>query len=207
MKRRRYLRGTVAGSALLAGCGGGDRSDPGGGTGTGTSLALSATPFEDGEKIPPRYTCEGDDVSPELQISGVDEGTSSASRTQSDDVVDDAETLTIIVDDPDAGDTPFVHWLLWNVPASVETIPRSVAREKRPPFAEGARQGTNSAGEIGYMGPCPPTGDGPHTYRFRLSAVESTLDLEAGANRDELEAALEGELIDSVTLTGTYERD
>ncbi|MEF8799428.1 MAG: YbhB/YbcL family Raf kinase inhibitor-like protein [Halolamina sp.] len=191
MNRRQYLHGVAAGSTLLAGCGGSDSSNGGGGTGTDTSLALVATPFDDGEEIPPRYTCEGDDVNPELQISGV---------------VDRAETLTLLVDDPDAGSTPFVHWLLWNVPASVETIPESVAAEERPPFADGARQGTNGAGEIGYMGPCPPTGDGTHSYRFRLSAVASTLELAAGADRNELEAALEGELIDSVTLTGTFER-
>lgn len=190
MNRRQYLHGVAAGSTLLAGCGGSDSSN-GGGTGTDTSLALAATPFDDGEEIPPRYTCEGEDVNPELQISGV---------------VDRAETLTLIVDDPDAGSTPFVHWLLWNVPASVETIPESVAAEERPPFADGARQGTNSAGEIGYMGPCPPTGDGPHSYRYRLSAVASTLELAAGADQNGLEAALEGDLIDSVTLTGTFER-
>lgn len=73
-------------------------------------------------------------------------------------------------------------------------------------MAEGARQGTNSAGEIGYVGPYPPTGDDAHTCRFRLSAVGATLDLEAGANREELEAALDGNVIDSVTLTGTYQR-
>lgn len=191
MNRRQFLRGTVAASTLLAGCGASNRSNVGGGTGTGTSLSLSATPFDDGEEIPPRYTCEGGDVNPELKVSGV---------------VDAAETLAFVVDDPDAGNTPYVHWLLWNVPASVETIPRSVAKEKRPPFAEGARQGTNSAGEVGYTGPCPPTGDGPHTYRFQLSAVETTLDLAGGANRGDLEAALDGHRIDTVTLTGTYER-
>ena len=191
MNRRQYLRGVVAGSALVAGCGGQPRSDPGRGTGTGTSLRLMATPFDDGEPIPARYTCEGGDVNPELTIAGV---------------VDEAETLALVVDDPDAGETPYVHWLLWNVPADVETIPRSVATEERPPFAEGARQGTNSAGEIGYTGPCPPTGDGPHTYRFRLSAVSTTLALEGGASRGELESSIEGSVLDSVTLEGTYDR-
>jgi len=191
MKRRQYLASAAAGTALLAGCGGSNRSDPGGATGSGTSLALEATPFDDGERIPARYTCEGGDVNPELTISGV---------------VDEVETLALVVDDPDAGDEPFVHWLLWNVPANTETIPRSVAKQEEPPFAEGARQGTNSAGNVGYTGPCPPTGDDAHTYYFRLHAVDTTLELEAGADRAALDDALSDHVVDSVALTGTYER-
>jgi hypothetical protein len=192
MHRRRYLTGVAAGTALLAGCGEGNRSDPGGATGSGTSLALEATPFDDGERIPARYTCEGGDVNPELTVSGV---------------VEAVETLSIIVDDPGAGDKPFVHWLLWNVPADTETIPRSVAKQEAPPFAAGARQGTNDADVVGYTGPCPPTGDDAHTYRFRLVAVDTELELTGGASRSELDEALSGQVVDSVTLTGTYERN
>ncbi|MFD1566908.1 YbhB/YbcL family Raf kinase inhibitor-like protein [Halolamina litorea] len=187
MQRRRYLAGTsVAFAAGLAGCGGGD------GAGADSGFSLTATAFADGGTIPARYTCEGGDVNPELTIDGVP---------------DDAETLALVVDDPDAGDQPYVHWLLWNVPVSTTTIPRSVSKTERPPFAEGARQGTNSAGEIGYMGPCPPVGDEPHRYRFRLSAVGTTLDLDAGAGRGELDDALSGAVVDEVTLTGRYGRD
>ena len=189
MRRRAFLGAAV--TAALAGCTE-SRSDPRGGTGSGTSLALSAAAFDDGGTIPPRYTCEGGDVNPELTISGV---------------VNEAETLALVVDDPDAGDEPYVHWTLWNVPASTETIPRSVAKREQPPFAEGARQGVNSAGEVGYVGPCPPGGDDPHTYRVQLSAVSTTLDLAGGATRDELGDPLSGDVIDSVTLTGQYGRD
>lgn len=191
MHRRRYLASVAAGTALLAGCGGSDRSDTGGATGSGTSLAFEATPFDDGERIPARYTCEGGDVNPELVISGV---------------VDEVETLALVVEDPDAGEEPFVHWLLWNVPASTETIPRSVAKQNEPPFAAGARQGTNDAGTVGYTGPCPPTGDEAHTYYFRLRAVDVSLELEAGADRAALEEALSGHIVDSVSLSGTYRR-
>ena len=187
MRRRAFL-GTAA-AAALAGCSE-SRSDPGGGTGQGTSLALEATPFDDGGTIPPRYTCDGGDTNPELTVSGV---------------VDEAETLAIVVEDVDADD--YVHWTLWNVPASTETIPRSVAKREQPPFAAGARQGENDAGGIGYVGPCPPASDGPHTYRFRLSAVSTTLDLAGGASRDELTDALSGNVIDSTSLTAQYGRN
>ena len=90
---------------------------------------------------------------------------------------------------------------------STETIPRSVAKQAEPPFASGARQGTNSAGSVGYTGPCPPTGDGPHTYRFRLFAVDRTLELDAGSERAALDEALSGHVVDSASLSGTYERD
>lgn len=184
MERRSYL--ALACTALfggLAGCSD-SRSDPGGGTGQGTSLALAATPFDDGGTIPPRYTCDGGDTNPELSISGV---------------VDDAETLAIVVEDQDADD--YVHWTLWNVPASTETIPRSVAKREQPPFAESARQGENDAGRIGYVGPCPPESDEQHCYRFRLSAVSTTLGLASGAGRAELADALSENVVDSVSLT------
>lgn len=175
-------------AAGLAGCGG----TGGGAAESDAGLSLTATPFDDGGSIPARYTCEGGDVNPELTISGVP---------------DAAETLALVVDDPDAGESPFVHWTLWNVPASTETVPRSVAKQERPPFADGARQGTNNAGEIGYVGPCPPTEDEPHTYRFRLSAVDTSLALAAGATPAELADALSGHVVDEVTLTGRYGRD
>lgn len=187
MRRRAFL--ATAAAVSVAGCSE-SRSDPGGGTGQGTSLALDATPFDDGGTIPPRYTCDGGDTNPELTISGV---------------VDEAETLAIVVEDLDAGE--YVHWTLWNVPASTETIPRSVAKGEQPPFAEGARQGENDAGGIGYVGPCPPAADEPHSYRFRLSAVSTTLALAAGASRNELADALSGNVIDSVSLTAQYGRD
>ncbi len=189
MNRRQYQLELVGVAALLAGCGGSSTETAG--INSESNLGLSTAAFDDGGSIPARYTCEGRDVNPKLTVSGVP---------------GDAETLALILDDPDAGESPYVHWLLWNVPAFVETIPQDVAPEKRPPFSSAARQGRNSSGDIGYMGPCPPTSDGPHTYRFQLSAVDTTLDVPAGANREDLEAGLDGNVLDSVTLTGTYER-
>ena len=188
MQRRRYLAGV--GSALavgLAGCGG----TGGEGASADSGLSLAATPFDDGGTIPARYTCDGGDVNPELTVSGVP---------------DEAETLALDVSDP-AGEDPYGHWTLWNVPASTTTIPRSVAKRERPPFAEGARQGTNNAGEVGYVGPCPTAGEAAHTYRFRLSAVDTTLSLDAGASREQLVDALSGSVVDDVTLTGRYGRE
>lgn len=188
MQRRRYLAGVgTALAAGLAGCGG-----TGGDAATSDAgLSLAATPFDDGGTIPARYTCDGGDVNPELTIS---------------DVPDAAETLALVVTDP-VGENPYGHWTLWNVPASTETIPRSVAKTERPPFAEGARQGTNNAGEIGYVGPCPPVKDEPHTYRFQLSAVDATLALDAGASREQLVSSLSGHVVDDVTLTARYGRE
>lgn len=155
------------------------------------SLSVSSLAFEDGEEIPTEYTCEGENVSPPLRIEGIPE---------------EAETLALIVDDPDAPNQTFVHWLLWNIPADTEQIPQSMPRGPAISDLGGAEQGTNDAEEVGYSGPCPPGEDGPHTYRFILYAVETELELEAGATRDELDAALDGRTVGAARLDGTYSR-
>lgn len=188
MHRRRYLAGAgVALATALSGCGGG-----GAGAESNEGLTLTASSFDDGGSIPARYTCDGGDVNPELTIGGVPEG---------------AETLALVVNDADVGHEPHTHWTLWNVPVSTETIPRSVAKQERPPFAEGARQGATDTDDVGYVGPCPPTEDEPHRYRFRLSAVETTLDLDGGAPPGDLAEALSGSVVDEVTLSARYGRE
>lgn len=155
-------------------------------------MELSSTAFEHGERIPDRYTCQGEDVSPPLAIEGVP---------------DEAETLAMVVDDPDAPQPdPWVHWLLWDVPAAADTIP-----EGYPPSGSGkrfdaARQGTNDFNDVAYGGPCPPGGHGEHTYRFHLYALDTSLGLEDGSTRDQLETAVEDHVLDEAHLAGTYER-
>jgi Raf kinase inhibitor-like YbhB/YbcL family protein len=203
--RRRYL--VAAGSAALAGCGftveqrtstgdsGGTPTAGDSGTGStragspATPLTISTAAFEDGETIPAEYTGAGADRSPPLTVESVPE---------------DAETLALVVDDPDANG--FVHWLLWNVPATVDEIPADLPQEETVPALDSARQGTNDFGELGYRGPLPPEGDGPHTYRFAMSAVSTTLDLAAGAERGALESALAGSVLDTRRITGEFER-
>ncbi|MFB6129767.1 MAG: YbhB/YbcL family Raf kinase inhibitor-like protein [Salinigranum sp.] len=218
--RRRFVRVLGAGAAAAtAGClggggasGGGDRGGEGGngsgsestargdgaggspGTpaGGGGSLALASSAFGDGDSIPRRFTCAGENVSPPLSLSGVPDG---------------AGALAFVVDDPDApGKTPYVHWLLWNVPADVTSLPEGVPTGKTVDSLGGAKQGTNSGGTVGYGGPCPPRGDGPHTYRFTCHALDSPLDLAAGAKRPALDDAMAGPAVTSTTLTATFER-
>lgn len=228
MRRRRLLAlGATAALPLLSGCSVGDDSDgdptsPGtstptdGGTGTPTAgrgdtdsspatndsrtptdggsraLAVTSTAFADGGSIPTAHTCSGAGRSPPLTVGGVP---------------DAAATLALIVDDPDAPrEEPFVHWLVWNVPADRTEWPAEVSAGERAPELADAPQGRASTGDLGYVGPCPPEGDGPHRYRFTMFAVEGSLDLRSGAERSALKAALEGRVLARGRLVGTYER-
>ncbi|MFB6122166.1 MAG: YbhB/YbcL family Raf kinase inhibitor-like protein [Haloferacaceae archaeon] len=212
MNRRQFVRYSAATLPFgVAGCTG----DGSGGTATpaGTSTSSRSTPsetpsptatttdplsltspaFADGATIPTRFTCAGENVSPRLDVRGVPE---------------DATSLALVVDDPDAPtDEPFVHWLLWNVPADRRTIPEGVPQGDVVDALDGARQGENSAGEVGYVGPCPPTEDGAHTYRFDLAALDTTLDVEAGATRSTLESAMAGHVLAETRLIGEFDRN
>jgi Raf kinase inhibitor-like protein, YbhB/YbcL family len=189
--RRGVLRGVCAvGGCLLAGCLGGDDSSGDGGAFT-DDFTVTSGAFEDGGTIPERYTADGENVSPPLTVEGLPEG---------------VETLAVVVDDPDAPGGAFVHWLLWNVPGDRTDIPAAVPQADRVDSLDGARQGTNDLDEVGYSGPAPPADDDPHTYRFTLHAVDTTLELSAGAGRDALAAALDGSTVGSARITGEYGR-
>ncbi|HKJ59670.1 MAG TPA: YbhB/YbcL family Raf kinase inhibitor-like protein [Halobacteriales archaeon] len=212
MDRRSALRVGAGGvAAWLAGClgnrggsgnggsGGNDGPYGGGGGGAADSPAttLSGSPtiaspaFDDGGAIPTRYTCDGEDLSPELSIA---------------DVPADASSLALLVDDPDAPGGTFTHWLLWDVPASTSRIAEGVPSGETLDTLGGATQGTNDAGVVGYSGPCPPADDGPHRYRFRLHALGEPLDLEAGADRPTFDQALGAVARSGSVLRGTYDR-
>ena len=145
-------------------------------------FSLTSTAFDDGGEIPRRHTCEGDDVSPPLTWSEVPEGTAS---------------LALIVDDPDAPSGTFVHWLAWGIDPGASGLEEG---ESAP------SEGASGFGDPGYRGPCPPPGHGPHRYFFRLHALDAALELAAGASRDELDAALDGHVLETAQLMGTYER-
>ena len=153
-------------------------------------MELSSGAFKDGGKIPSRFTCDGEDLSPPLKIKGVGAK---------------AKSLALVVDDPDAPVGVFDHWLIWNIPADTSSIPEGVPREKSVGSISGARQGRNGFGGIGYRGPCPPGGPA-HRYRFKLYALDKMLDLGPGASKAELEKAMEGHVIEKADLTGRYGR-
>lgn len=152
-------------------------------------MRLSSPEFADGAEIPARFTCDGADVSPALVI---------------EDVARDARSLVLVVDDPDAPRGTFVHWLLWNLPPTTSALPEGIPAEPSVRSLGDARQGTTDFRRLGYGGPCPP--DGRHMYRFLLYALDRTLDLEAGAQRAELDAAMKGHIVAETMLRGSYAR-
>ncbi len=155
-------------------------------------MKLTSPAFEDGKEIPQQYTGEGKDLSPALKWSGLPEGT---------------KELALICEDPDAPrDEPFVHWVIYGIPQAAQGLPAAVPQKKELP--EGKRQGVNSFGEgrLGYGGPMPPKGHGPHRYIFTLYALDSKLDLKPGLSKKELLNAIDGHVLAETQLTGIYER-
>lgn len=184
----------IAALLLLGGCGGGEQSDPNGGNLMGT-LKISTDAFEPDGPIPSKHTCDGEDVSPALRFSGVPDGTKS---------------LAILCDDPDAPrPEPWVHWIIYNIPADTESLAEGVPRDAELELPTGAKQGINSwpSGNIGYRGPMPPLGHGVHHYHFKLYALDTMLEVApAKADKDTLLAAMKGHILDGAEVVGTYER-
>ncbi len=147
------------------------------------TFQLTSGAFAPGQPIPAKYSCDGQDSSPPLQWTDPPAGTRS---------------FTLIMDDPDAPAGVWDHWLLFNLPADT----RSLAEQATPPA--GSRGGRNSWGRTGYGGPCPPRGT--HRYFFKLYALDTSLELAAGATKKELLQAMEGHLLAQAELMGTYAR-
>jgi Raf kinase inhibitor-like YbhB/YbcL family protein len=145
-------------------------------------VILESEAFVDGAVIPARYTCDGDDVAPPLSWRDAPPGTI---------------TFALVVDDPDAPAGTWVHWVLFDVPASESAI-----REGASP--RGARAGKNSWGRSGYGGPCPPSGT--HRYFFKLYAVDRALGVAPGITAAELVRALQGHVLAEAVLMGRYAR-
>ena len=157
-----------------------------------SDLSFRTSTFTHAESIPEKYTCEGEDRSPELTIGGVP---------------DDAAALAVVVDDPDAPGGTFTHWMLWNLPPDTVEIPEDVPQLEAVPDLGGAKQGENDFGEVGYRGPCPPEGDGSHEYRFTLYVLDEELDLDGGALRPAVQDELDAKTRDSEQFTGTFSRE
>ncbi|MFW6132893.1 MAG: YbhB/YbcL family Raf kinase inhibitor-like protein [Planctomycetota bacterium] len=153
-------------------------------------MVLTCPAFEHGEAIPAEYTADGADVSPPLAWRNVPQ---------------DARELALIMEDPDAPrPDPWVHWVIYRVDASADGLPRAVPRRKALENPPGALQGRNSRARdnIGYRGPAPPSGT--HRYFFRLYALDAPLSAGPGLTADELRRAMDGHVIATATLMGTY---
>jgi Raf kinase inhibitor-like YbhB/YbcL family protein len=144
-------------------------------------MKITSSAFQEGGNIPPKFTCDGSDNSPPLQITGVPAA---------------AKSLALIADDPDAPSGLFTHWLVWNIPPQTNSI-----AEGNPPKGV---QGTNDFGKSGYKGPCPPPGT--HRYSFKVFALDRELDLRAGAKRSQVDVAMKGHVIAQGELMGHYAR-
>lgn len=145
-------------------------------------MTISTPAFKNGGFIPPKHTCDGENINPCLEISGVPA---------------EAQSLALIMDDPDSPSGTWLHWSVWNIdPKTAEIAENSVPA--------GTLEGTTGFGQTGYGGPCPHSG--AHRYFFRLYALDSKLDLPAGAQRAELEKAMAGHVMAEAGLMGLYER-
>jgi Raf kinase inhibitor-like YbhB/YbcL family protein len=149
-------------------------------------MQLKSSAFRAGGAIPARYTCEGQDISPEFSWTGIPAGTKS---------------LALILHDPDAPRAGgFTHWVIYDIDPSLRQIDENTPREEKSVGI--GLQGKNDGGKIGYMGPCPPSGT--HRYIARLFALDTELNLKPGALHHEVESAMEGHILEKAALMGTY---
>lgn len=148
-----------------------------------SNMKLTSPVFENNQNIPSKYSCDGEDVNPALQITEVPEAT---------------QSLVLIVDDPDAPAGDWVHWLMWNINPQLQEITENS-------IPQGAVQGTTDFGRTGWGGPCPPSGT--HRYQFKLYALDTQLDLEPSAKKKDLEQAMQSHVLDQVVLVGLYQKN
>jgi Raf kinase inhibitor-like YbhB/YbcL family protein len=151
--------------------------------GNNPGMTVSSNAFENNTLIPGKYTCDGENISPQVSWSQGPEGTKS---------------YVLICDDPDAPSKVWVHWLIYNIPSTVLEIPENAAG------IEGAKYGTNDFGKTAYGGPCPP--HGTHHYHFKIYALDSELLLDAGASKEEIESAMKRHILAHGELICKYAR-
>lgn len=152
------------------------------------ALKVTSTAFAEGQPIPMKYTGQGDDVSPPLTWGEAPKGT---------------QAIALIADDPDAPGKIWIHWVIWNIPATAQGLDEDVAKKEELPT--GARQGKNDFSRIGYGGPMPPPGN-PHRYFFKVYALTKPLDLRPGATKADLVQAMKGHVLAEGQVMGTYQR-
>ena len=152
------------------------------------SFNLESSAFKDGGDIPKKYTCDGEDLSPNLTWNEPPAGTKS---------------LALIADDPDAPSGTWVHWVYFDIPVQARSLPEGLS--KNAELKDGSRQGRNDFGRVGYGGPCPPRGPA-HRYLFKLYALNAKLDLPPGATKADVERAMKGKILGQAQLMGKYKR-
>ncbi|HTE88258.1 MAG TPA: YbhB/YbcL family Raf kinase inhibitor-like protein [Terriglobales bacterium] len=152
------------------------------------AFSISSPSFQNGKDIPKKFTCDAEDVSPALSWTDSPQG---------------RKSFALIADDPDAPRGTWTHCVLFDLPAATTSLPEGVPKVGE--LTGGGRQGTNDFPKIGYGGPCPPPGK-PHRYFFKLYALDSQLNLKAGASKQEVEQAMQNHILGKTELMGKYGR-
>lgn len=157
------------------------------------ALTITSSAFKHGEKIPKKYSCDGESISPPLTWAGIP---------------DSAKSLVLISDDPDAPMGTWVHWVVYDIPATITGFPENIPQVKNLADIKGkelaGKQGKNSGGKIGYYPPCPPSGT--HRYFFKLYALDTMLEMKHGATKSDVLEAMEGHVLAEAELMGLYSR-
>jgi len=151
-------------------------------------MQIESTAFKNEENIPVKYTCDGEDMSPEIVWKEVPEG---------------VKSLALICDDPDAPFKTWIHWVIYNIPSAAGKLTEGIKPVKT--LENGTNQGINDFGNIGYGGPCPPRGK-PHHYHFKLYGLDIKIKAEEGITKKELLKKMEGHIIAKGELVGLYKR-
>ena len=146
-------------------------------------MQITSSAFNNGEPIPQKHTCDGENINPTLRINGVHPK---------------AKSLVLVMDDPDAPGGMWTHWIVWNIHPSVLNVPEDSV-------PEGGIEGRTSFGRSGYGGPCPHKG--MHRYFFKLYALDTVLNIPLTSEAEDLEEAMKGHIMADVKLMGTYSRD
>ena len=156
------------------------------------SIQISSEAFAPDEMIPSKFTADGQNISPTLRWG---------------ELPPDTKELALIVDDPDAPrEQPFVHWVMYKIPADADGLPEHLPTQTALQSPPGAVQGNNSFGKIGYGGPAPPSGHGTHHYHFHLYALDQPLQVKGGMDKESLIAVMSGHILDEGDLVGMYQR-
>jgi hypothetical protein len=188
---RQILSMLLAAGLALSACHGQNKpeSKPGDSIQGGKPMALviSSSAFVEGGMIPAKYTCDGQDISPSLSISGIPEK---------------AKSLALISDDPDAPRGTWVHWVLYNLPPDTKELPENMPDDEK--LKNGARHAVTDFGSFGYGGPCPPSGT--HRYFFKVYALDMVLRLSGKVKKTDVEAAMKGHVLADGQLMGKYKR-
>jgi Raf kinase inhibitor-like YbhB/YbcL family protein len=155
--------------------------------GTIMEFKVTSAAFKEGELVPKKYTCDGENISPPIEWTGTPAT---------------AKCLALICDDPDAPRGTWVHWVIFNIPTDTKGLSENIPRKST--LGNGAWQGMNDSHELGYDGPCPP--GGTHRYYFKTYALDKVLTLESGATKAQLLKAMEGHILGEGQLMGRYKR-